>query len=95
LNNNDRIKRLENREIERYGDKLLTDKKIQKDSKAFLEWANQYENPHFDGRSLKVHHDWIELLKCDILRIDGVVGLKDKTEKILTRIQTIGNKKYS
>jgi len=86
LENDERMKRLENRETERYGEKLLTDKKFQRDSKAFLEWANQYENPNFDGRSLKVHNDWIELLKCDILRIDGGVELKDKTETVLTKM---------
>ncbi len=91
LNNNDRIKRLENRETERYGDKLLTDKKFQRDSKAFLEWASQYENPNFDGRSLKVHNDWIELLKCNVLRINGSLELKNKMEKVLTEIKTTGN----
>tara|TARA_R100001369_G_scaffold2099_2_gene6642 strand:- start:673 stop:1230 length:558 start_codon:yes stop_codon:yes gene_type:complete len=95
LNNNDRIKRLENRETERYGEKLLTDKKTQNDSKAFLEWANEYENPDFNGRSLKVHNDWIELLKCNVLRIDGGMELKEKTEKVLTEIKTTGNNGYN
>ncbi|WP_027077824.1 AAA family ATPase [Maribacter antarcticus] len=95
LNNNDRIKRLENRETERYGEKLLTDKKTQNDSKAFLEWANQYENPDFNGRSLKVHNAWIESLKCNVLRIDGEVGLKEKTEKALSEIKTTGNNGYN
>jgi len=91
LDNDERMKRLEKREIIRYGEKLLTNKKNQRDSKAFLEWANQYENPNFDGRSLKVHNDWIKLLKCDILRIDGGVELKDKMKIVLTKIKTTGN----
>tara|TARA_R110001592_G_scaffold127930_1_gene339922 strand:+ start:3107 stop:3667 length:561 start_codon:yes stop_codon:yes gene_type:complete len=84
-----RIERLQKREIERYGRKLLTDKKTHEDSQAFLEWAKQYENPNFDGRSLQVHNDWIEFLDCKVLRIDGEGELKSKTEKILTEIKDI------
>jgi adenylate kinase family enzyme len=41
LNSQKRMERLKNREIQRYGDKLLTDKKTQWNSKALLEWADQ------------------------------------------------------
>jgi adenylate kinase family enzyme len=87
LENNERIKRLKKREIERYGEKLLTNKKIQQNSKAFLEWAFQYENPNFNGRSFKVHSHWIELLNCKVLRIDGKIELKSKTEKVIMEIK--------
>ena len=87
LNNNKRMERLKRRESERYGEKLLTDKNTKQHSKAFLEWASQYENPYFDGRSLKVHTDWIELLDCKVLRIDGEMELKNKTEKVLAEIK--------
>jgi len=92
LDNEERMKRLKKREVERYGEKLLTDKNIQRNSKEFLEWANQYENPNFDGRSFKIHNNWIELLDCKILTIDGKLELNDKTKKILTEIKTTGNK---
>ncbi len=95
LNNNKRMERLKRREIERYGEKLLTDVKTRQNSKAFLEWASQYENPHFDGRSLKIHNDWITLLNCKVLRIDGEVELEIKTEKVLAEIETLENKIFS
>lgn len=91
LNNNERMKRLKKREIKRYGEKLITNKKIKQNSNAFLEWANQYDNSNFDGRSLKVHNDWIELLDCKVLRIDGEMELKNKMEKVLAEIKTTGN----
>ncbi len=87
LENNERIERLKRREIERYGEKLMTDKKIQQNSKAFLEWADQYENPEFDGRTLKVHNDWIKLLDCKVIRLNGKVKLNDKTESVLIEIK--------
>ena len=88
------MKRLEKRETERYGKKLITDKKIKRNSKAFLEWANKYENPNFDGRSLKVHRKWIELLDCKTLTVDGKSELNDKVEIVLNGIKTCYNKTY-
>ena len=87
LENKERIERLKKREIERYGEKLMTDKKTQQNSKAFLEWANQYENPNFDGRSLKVHNEWIELLDCKVLRLKGETELNNNMEIVLTEIK--------
>ncbi|WP_106793358.1 AAA family ATPase [Aquimarina sp. Aq78] len=89
LENTARMERLKIRETERYGEKLQTDKKIQQNSKAFLEWANQYENPNFDGRSLKVHNNWIEMLDCKILRLNGEVELNYNVEKVLTEIKLL------
>jgi adenylate kinase family enzyme len=89
LDNTIRMKRLKNRETVRYGSKLLTDKNIERNSKDFLEWANQYENPNFNGRSFKIHNNWIELLDCKVLRIDGDQELKDTLEKVLVEIKII------
>ncbi len=87
LKNNERMKRLEEREIERYGEMLITHKKTQQHSQEFLEWANQYENPNFNGRTLKIHNDWINLFDCKVLRIDGELELNDKTEKVIAEIK--------
>ncbi|QTD37597.1 AAA family ATPase [Polaribacter batillariae] len=89
LENTERMKRLKMREVERYEKRLLTDKKVQQNSKAFLEWANQYENSNFDGRSLKVHNDWIKLLNCKVLRLDGKTELNKNMEIVLNEIKTI------
>lgn len=95
LDNTERMERLKKREAERYGEKLLTDQRIQQSSKAFLEWAGQYENPNFDGRTLKVHNDWIELLDCKVLKLDGGNELDDNMKKVLTEIKTTGNNSYN
>ena len=81
------MKRLEKREIERYGDQLFTDRKIQKNSNAFLEWANQYEDPNFQGRSLVVHTNWMKLLNCKVLSLDGASELDDKVDLVLNEIK--------
>jgi len=87
LENKVRMERLKRRETERYGEKLLTDKKIHQNSIAFLEWANQYENPNFSGRTLKVHNKWTELLSCKVLRSNGETELKKNVEFIMNEIK--------
>jgi len=91
LDNNERMKRLKKREIQRYGDKLRNDQVTRKNSKEYLDWANQYENPKFDGRTLRVHNDWIKLLNCEVLRIDGGAQLNNKVEKVLIALKTTAN----
>ena len=60
--------------------------KILKTSTEFLEWANQYENPNFKGRSLKIHNYWIEMLNCKVLRLNGATELSKKVEIVLNEI---------
>jgi hypothetical protein len=91
LENTERMERLKKRETQRYGEKILTDKNIIKNSNEFLEWANQYENPNFKGRSLKIHNDWIEVLDCKVLRLNGATELSKKVEIVLNEIKTCYN----
>ena len=91
LENQLRMDRLKRREEERYGARLIADKAIRETSKAFLEWANQYENPHCDGRSLKTHKNWMKLLNCKTLTIDGKAALKDKIDIVLNEIESYNN----
>jgi adenylate kinase family enzyme len=87
LNNDIRMERLKKREFERYGEELLVNEKRKLDYQAFIEWANQYENPDFKGRSLKVHNEWIKKLNCKVLRIDGGLELGKKVDKVITEIK--------
>ncbi len=86
LDNDIRMERLKKREFERYGDELKTNIERKRNYEAFINWANQYENPEFDGRSLRVHNNWIEKLDCKVLRIDGALELKKKVSMVLYEI---------
>lgn len=95
LENTKRLERLKKRENERYGEKLLTDKKIQKISMEYLDWANQYENLNFDGTTIKIHTNWIEQIECKVLTLNGECEPNQNVEKILTEIKTTGNNGYN
>ena len=89
LDNEERMDRLRKRENERYGNLLETDQEIQENSKAFLQWANQYENDDFEGRSLKIHKNWMKKLDCPVLKIDGSLELPNKVHLVMTKLKTI------
>ncbi|WP_149276633.1 AAA family ATPase [Pareuzebyella sediminis] len=87
LDNDERMRRLRKREEERYGTLLATDKKIRETSRAFLEWANQYENPDFDGRSFSLHKKWMKLLKCEIIEMNSSMPLMGKVDVLFEKLK--------
>ncbi len=89
LQNDIRMERLKKREVLRYGDKLRTDRDTQQKTEAFLAWANQYENPNFDGRTYKAHLNWLKRLECPVLKIDGEKDMHTKIEIVFSRINTL------
>jgi adenylate kinase family enzyme len=84
-----RIKRLQQREIERYGDSLQTDAVIQERSQAFLAWAKRYDDVTFTGRSISVHRDWLGLLSCEILEINSELAIEQNVSKVLETLSEL------
>jgi adenylate kinase family enzyme len=89
LPNEIRMKRLRAREVERYGSLLLTDPFYRKNSQAFLDWAQRYDDPAFEGRSLQAHLNWLNSLDCPVLRIEGEIELKDQIKTVLDKIRIL------
>lgn len=86
-----RMQRLMDREIERYGILLQTDAEIQLKSKAFLDWAQQYDDPNFDGRSITVHKNWIKKLKCPVIQIEGDTTIEERVQHVLCEVYKNGD----
>ncbi|MGH1388190.1 AAA family ATPase [Kordia sp.] len=80
-----RMQRLQQREIERYGDTLQTDSIIQERSQAFLAWAARYDDPTFTGRSIKIHRDWLASLSCEIVEINSEDSVGNNAIKVLDK----------
>ena len=80
-----RMARLRQRENDRYGRELATNSKLQAQSKAFLEWAAQYDDPNFNGRSITQHQTWGNSLNCEIIQI-GDLPNRDRLDIIVERI---------
>lgn len=93
VENTIRLERLKKREKERYGKKLLTDKRIQKISKEYLDWAKQYENLNFDGTTIKTHTNWIPQIECEVLTLNGACEPDQNVEKVLNKLNNMANER--
>ena len=86
LENSERLTRLKEREVERYGDKLLTDNIVKQTSKEFLIWANQYENLNFNGTTKQTHINWLQEVDGKILELNGADALHQNVQAIINEI---------
>ena len=82
-----RMARLRQREVDRYGEELTDNENIKENSRLFLEWASQYENPHFTGNTLKFHSAWLKSCPAHILRLDGRDPLAHNAQRVIAEIE--------
>lgn len=66
-----RIKRLERREYERFGDRIRKGGDMYEENTNFIEWAKTYDTAGTDQRSRAMHEEWFKKLSCPLLRVDG------------------------
>jgi len=64
-----RIKRLEKREYERYGNAVLPGGSRYESTREFIEWAAGYDSGILTGRSLPKHEAWLANINHDVVRI--------------------------
>lgn len=79
----ERLQRLKKREKERFGDRILEGGDMFETHEAFFQWASQYEQPDFSGRSRHRHETWLKECKTPVLRLDGRLGRDDLVAKVL------------
>lgn len=84
-----RMERLRQREIERYGDKIEQNPERKAQSDAFFNWAAQYDDPDFRGRSLTVHEEWITRLTFPVLRIEGDTTVEERVNRVIREIESM------
>lgn len=82
-----RMKRLEDRELARYGPDIhLKDTLVGRRYREFVDWASKYDTADSETRSLVNHEAWISKLPCPLLRIEGDTSTEDRLAHILGRI---------
>lgn len=87
VSNEVRLKRLREREMERWGDRALPGNDKHEHFLKFMEWANLYECGGLNVRSRKSHDNWLEGLKCPILRLSGTDSTEERAQKVLEYIR--------
>lgn len=85
-----RISRLKDRELKKYGNRILAGGDMELHHKDFLNWALQYDDGQMAGRSLKRHEEWITTLPCPVLRIEGDYPVEIIIKKIRNKLLELG-----
>jgi adenylate kinase family enzyme len=70
-----RIKRLQEREYGRFGDRILPGGDMYDNHTAFIEWAKAYETAGLDQRSRALHMQWMTKLSCTTVIVDGTLSM--------------------
>jgi adenylate kinase family enzyme len=78
-----RLERLKEREIKRFGNRLLTDPMQEKRYRAFLKWASGYDDDTTAGRNLSAHRAWLSGLTCQVLEITGDTSVEERLQRVL------------
>lgn len=65
------LEKLAAREKARFGDRTAPGGDMHDIHVVFREWASQYDNPDFSGRSRARHEAWIAEQTAQVLRVDG------------------------
>ncbi len=87
LPNHIRMARLKEREHERYGGLENMSQSAIEGSRAFLDWANEYDNEQFNGRSLAQHRLWMEKLSCPIISIMGDTSTEERVNRVIEAVK--------
>lgn len=66
-----RMQRLDAREAQRHGARILPGGDMHAAHRAFRDWASRYDDPAFSGRNRTQHDQWLGTLDVPVLRLDG------------------------
>lgn len=66
-----RLKRLRNREVQRYGDRIKPGGDMHKQHLEFIAWAKSYDHAKAPIRSYDLHKIWMKDIQCPILKLDS------------------------
>ena len=78
-----RMARLERRECQRYGDRILPGGDMCQIHRDFLQWAAGYEDGPATMRSRAMHDLWQQKLSCPLLTLDGTRPVEELVEAVL------------
>jgi adenylate kinase family enzyme len=66
-----RIDRIKQRELKRFGKRILPGGDMYEEHQAFLEWASTYDIGGIDMRSKALHDKWLKQISCTQIEING------------------------
>lgn len=75
-----RLQRVKNRSFQKFGDRMLPGGDLYETEEKFFDFVS--------SRAESVVEDWIKLLKCPIIRIDGTKPIEENIKLIIEKLQS-------
>ena len=85
----ERIKRIKNREQQRFGERIDSGGDMYEGHSKFIEWAKQYDEGFLSGRSKPRHEEWIKSLSCPVIRIEGIFTEVEVLDRAIHQIKEV------
>jgi len=77
-----RLKRIQRREENRFGARVLPGGDLHRQHLDFLEWVSQYETNSKDIRGQKQHEQWLKDVNVPIVRITDVLSVPELLKRL-------------
>ncbi|MGN1021594.1 MAG: MazG nucleotide pyrophosphohydrolase domain-containing protein [Aristaeellaceae bacterium] len=81
-----RLERLYQRELDRFGERILPGGDMHEENQKFLQWARGYDDGPVTTRSRALHDQWQQKLRCPCVTVDTTGRLEDAMAMILKAI---------
>ena len=89
----ERLKRLQDREVKRYGKEILAPNDSRYEvHQGFMNWARLYDSGGLDMRSKAMHEEWMKKLDCPIMQLKGDSSLNTNLKKVTEKIKALNQK---
>ncbi|WP_047812093.1 hypothetical protein [Desulfosporosinus acididurans] len=77
-----RLKRLRNRELQRFGGRILPGGDMHKEHEEFIKWAAAYDTGGVEMRSAELHREWLKQILCPIIELNGNLSCDENLKRI-------------
>ncbi|MEM9529314.1 MAG: AAA family ATPase [Pseudomonadota bacterium] len=77
LDGTQRLRRLRDREQQRYGDRIQPGGDMRRQHLDFMRWAKLYEKGRAPLRSLHLHRQWLLRMTCPVIELDSSASVQN------------------
>lgn len=78
-----RLRRIREREFQRFGSRIMPGGDMYAHHQAFLSWAAAYDEGDLTVRSRRSHDEWQKRLACPLLLLSGTDPAEENAERII------------
>ena len=83
-----RLARLDHREAERHGSRILPGGDMHAAHIAFRDWASRYDDPSFSGRNVAQHRGWLKNQSAPVMALNGEDMAAQLVEQVADHLLT-------